>query len=174
MAHISNAWIIRVSKLVKSIDLGYTKKYNLIEVFIDLEDSNNSRANFQVDPTPIQQSILKKIIDSGSIRQIKADINNNDALDKLCTLCIGSKSTQIVQKNMSMTLITDKLEEVYADLWGLHNPLFQSGSTYTAILICKYTWKTWTLYLQGKNDFIDLFQAWLSQVEAESKYSIKI
>lgn len=40
--------------------------------------------------------------------------------------------------------------------------------------MCEYTQKTWTLYLRGKDDFIDAFQAWLPRVEAESDCSMKI
>ncbi len=72
-----------------------------------------------------------------------------------------------------MTPTTSKLEEVHADLWGPHDPPSQSGSTYAAILICEHTRKTWTLYLRGKDDFVDAFQIWLSRIEAESACSMK-
>ena len=62
-----------------------------------------------------------------------------------------------------------KLEEVHADLFGPHNPLSQSGSQYTAILMREHTRKTWTFYFRRKNDFVDAFQVWLSRVEAESE-----
>ena len=73
-----------------------------------------------------------------------------------------------------MTPTTSKLEEVHADLWGSHHPPSQSGSTYAAILMCEHTRKTWTLYLRGKDDFVDAFQAWLPRVEAESGCSMKM
>lgn len=73
-----------------------------------------------------------------------------------------------------MTPTTSKLEEVHADLWGLHDPPSQSGSAYAAILMCEHTRKTWTLYLRGKDDFIDAFQTWLPRVEAESGCSMKM
>ncbi len=69
---------------------------------------------------------------------------------------------------------TNKLEDVHADLWGPHDPPSQSGSVYAAILMCEHTRKTWTLYLRGKNDFVDAFQAWLPRVEAESGCYMKI
>lgn len=50
------------------------------------------------------------------VHQIKVDIDNNDTLDKLYILCIGSKSTQVVQKDKNITPITDQLEEMYANL----------------------------------------------------------
>lgn len=40
--------------------------------------------------------------------------------------------------------------------------------------MCKHIWKTWTFYLQDKNDFVDTFQVWLPQVKAESGYLIKV
>ena len=113
-------------------------------------------------------------MDPGSAQQIKSRIDNNDALDKLYTPFVGSKSTRVVKRNKSMTPITSKLEKVHADLWGPHNPPFQFGSTYAVILMCEHTWKTKTLYLQGKYNFINTFQAWLSQTEAESGCSMKI
>lgn len=54
-------------------------------------------------------------MDPGSAQQIKAD-DDDDALDKLYTQCIGSKSTRVIRKNKSMTPATRKLKEVHADL----------------------------------------------------------
>lgn len=70
-----------------------------------------------MDPTPIQQSILKEMIDSGFAYQIKADINNNNPLDKLYSSCVRSISTQVVRRNNNMTLTIDKLKEMNANLW---------------------------------------------------------
>ena len=56
-----------------------------------------------------------------------------------------------------MTPANVKLEEVYADLWGSHNPPSRSGNVYTAIFMCEHTKKTWTLYLQSKDEFVDVF-----------------
>lgn len=38
-----------------------------------------------------------------------------------------------------MIPITNKFEEMHADLWGLHDPLSQSDGTYAIILIYKHT-----------------------------------
>lgn len=65
------------------------------------------------------------------------------------------------------------MEEIHTDLWGLNNPPSQSESTYTAILICEYIWKTWTIDLQEKDNFVNAFQAWLPYVKAKSESSIK-
>lgn len=32
----------------------------------------------------------------------------------------------------------------------------------------------WTLYLQGKDDFVDAFQIWLPRVEVKSGYLMKV
>ena len=73
-----------------------------------------------------------------------------------------------------MIPITSQLEEMHTNLWDSHDPLSQSESTYAAILMCEHTPKTWTFHLRGKDDFIDAFQAWFPQAEAESGCSIKI
>ena len=160
LAHISNTRIVRASKLVEGIDLGPAKEYDPREVFVDSEDSDDSEDDSRAEPFLAQQHTLEEV-DPGSAHQIKSSIDDNDALDKLCTPCVGSKSTRVVRRNKSITPITSKLEEVHANLWGPHDPPSQSGSTYAAILMCEHTRKTWTLYLRGKNDFIDVFQVWL-------------
>lgn len=84
-------------------------------------------------------------------------IKDPDILDKLCTPYIRNKSTRVVKRNKSMTATSNKLEEIHANLWGPHDLPSQSRSTYIAILMCEYMRKTWTLYLQGKDDFVDVF-----------------
>lgn len=80
LAHVSNAQVVKTSKLVRDIDLGLTKKYNLAEVFVDLEDLDNSGDNLQ--------SPLEKETDPSFAYQIKANTDNNDLLDKLCNPCL--------------------------------------------------------------------------------------
>lgn len=97
-----------------------------------------------------------------------------DRLDKLCKPCVRSKLTRVIRCKKSITVTTEKLEEVHADFWGPHNPPSQWGSTYGTILMCEYTKKTWTLYLKGKNNFVNVFQAWLSRIETELSCLIKV
>ncbi len=139
LAHVSNAQVVKVFKLVEGIDLGPTEEYNLVEVFMDSEDLDDSGSD--------SQSLLEKETGSSSACQIKANTNDNDLLDKLCTPCMGSKLTQVVWRNKSMIPIIEKFEEVHANLWGPHDPPSQFGNTYTAILICEHMRKTWNLYL---------------------------
>ncbi len=73
-----------------------------------------------------------------------------------------------------MTTITNKQEEVYADLLGPYDPPSQSESIYIAILMCEHIRKTWTLYLRRKDNFVDVFQVWLLRIEAESGCSMKL
>lgn len=61
LAYINNAWVVRVSKLLKSIDLGLTKEYNPTKVFMDLEDSEDF-----TDDSCMRQRPNIEVIDSGS------------------------------------------------------------------------------------------------------------
>lgn len=45
LAHISNAQVVKVFKLIESIDLGPTKGYNPIEIFVDSKNLDNSKKN---------------------------------------------------------------------------------------------------------------------------------
>ena len=72
-----------------------------------------------------------------------------------------------------MTLASEKLKKVYADLWGPHNLPFWSGNVYAAIFICKNAQKTWILYNCTKDEFVDVFQTWLRRVENESGCKMK-
>ncbi len=172
LAHISNARVVRASKLIDGIDLGRdgNEGYDPAEVLIDSDNSDASSASdFEEVPTmPSGAEATQAAI----VSQAKTD--DADILDKLCTPCVGSKSTRVVRRDKSMTATSNKLEEVHADLWGPHDPPSQSGSTYAAILMCEHTRKTWNLYLRGKDDFVDAFQTWLPRVEAESSCSMKV
>lgn len=72
-----------------------------------------------------------------------------------------------------MTLAEDKPEEVHVDLWGPHNPLLLFGSIHASILVGEKSQKTWVLYPQSKDKFVDVFQIWISRVENKSKYLLK-
>lgn len=162
LANVSNARVVRASKLVDGIDIGL-KEYDPAEVFIDSDDSevssddesppNSASQSALLEPVP--SSIETMIPNVDSVLQTKE--NDDDGIAKLCTPCVCSKSTQVVRHNKSMTPTTNKLEEVHADLWGPHDPPSQSGSVYAAIIMCEHTCKTWTLYLRGKDDFVDAF-----------------
>lgn len=125
--------------------------------------SNNKMANLQ---SPVNVDSLLIIV--SSVRQ------DGNQMDKLYAPCIGSKFTQIMRQNKTMILTIKKFEKVHADLWGLHHPPSQSESVYAAIFIQEHTWKTWTLYLRNKDNFVDIFQTWLPHVKAESECLIKI
>lgn len=53
MTYVRNAQVVKATKLVESIDLGFTKDCNLTKVFVDLENSDNSKDNSQVKSTLI-------------------------------------------------------------------------------------------------------------------------
>lgn len=141
-------------------------------MFIDSDNSDTSSASDSKELPTVPPVI--KVIHTKAAVVSQAKTEDSDILDKLCTPYIGSKLTRVVRRSKSMTATSNKLEEVHADLWGPHDPRLQSGNTYAAILMCEHTRKTWNLYLRGKDDFVDTFQAWLARVEAESSCSMKI
>lgn len=130
---MTNARVVRAAKLVDGISLEQEdKEYNPSEVLADSDDSDVSVSSDK-EGLPTQSSTKTPVV------VIHQTIENVDTIDKLCTPCVGSKSTWVVRRNQSMTTTTNKLEEVHADLWGPHDLPLQSKSTYVAILMCKYT-----------------------------------
>lgn len=135
LTHISNARVIRASKLVEGINLALTdKKYDPMEVLINSEDFDmfedeitDSQSNVDINPPLII---------------VASAYQDDNEMDKLCAPYIESKSTQVMRQNKTITPTTEKLEKVHTDLWGPHNPLSQSGIVYAAIFICKHTQRT--------------------------------
>lgn len=124
-----------------------------------LIDSEESNADDFGNYFQLMTNLTQPYIDlSSAVRLMKTKVNEEDIQDEWCTLCVGSKSTQMVRRDKTMTLTINKLEEVHTDFWGHYNLPSQSGSFYAAILMCEYIQKTRTLYLQGKDDFVDIFQ----------------
>lgn len=121
-----------------------------------------------------EEELPTQLLAETTIAALHQIIKNSDAIDKLCTPCIGSKLTRVVRCNKSMTVITNKLKEIHVDLWGPHDPPSQLKSTYKAILMCEHTRKAWTPYLKGKDDFVDTCQTWLPRVEAKSDCFMKM
>lgn len=142
LAHASNTWVVRASKLTDGINFNTSNsEYNLTKAFINLNQSNasDSYSNSEI-PTAIN------LIASNSIPIIaifqEKNAKNPDNLDKLCTSCIRSKSAQVVRQNKRITITINKLEKMHTNLWELQNPLSYSGNIYLAIFMCKHTWKT--------------------------------
>lgn len=144
--------------MVNGIDLDRkNKEYDPAEVLLNSNNSDDfEKFNFNNDEAPFFTNTSVCSPKTVIIQQTTSDFN---ILDKLYMLCIGSKSSQIIRKDKSMTANTSKLEQMHTDLWEPHKPAFKSGSSHAGIFIYKHTQKMWTLYLQGKNNFIDAFQA---------------
>ncbi len=139
LAHVSNARVVRASKLVDGISLDQNDtKYNPAEVLIDSDDSDASDCSDQ-EESPIQLSAKSAAEVTPRATDQQTRTENLKDIDKLCTPCVGSKSTRVVRRNKSMTATTSKLEEVHVDLWGPHDPPSQFGSIYAAILMCEHT-----------------------------------
>lgn len=116
LAYVNNACVVKAAKLVDGISFKQEDKdYSPVEVLIDSDDTNIVSDNTNEEGLPIQ------LLAETSKIAIPQTMKNSDAIHKICTPCVGSKSTQIVRWNKSMTLITNKLEEVYEDLWDLYH-----------------------------------------------------
>lgn len=122
LAHVSNARVVKTFKLVDGIDISL-KKYEAAKISIKEYDS--SEVAMISDNSEVSSNENESLADIASRPRTAAipDTNffsqtrgDNNGIFKLCTLCIGSKSTRIVRWDKSMTPTIDKLEEVHADL----------------------------------------------------------
>lgn len=88
---------------------------------------------------------------------INKTINNTNGIEQLYEVCIKSKHTRIV-KSKKMMPTTRGLQEVHADLWDPHDPVFITEKNYIALLLNKFTRKSWILLLRNKDKFFDKFK----------------
>lgn len=103
-------------KLIDSISLEQNnKKYNPVEVFIDLDDSNTSNC---LDQKELSIQLLSKIIAEimPRVTVYQTKIEDFDNLDKLCISYVRNKLTQVVRQNKNIMVMTKKLEEVHINL----------------------------------------------------------
>lgn len=121
MDHASNAYIVGAVKLLDSINIKQkNKEYDLVEIIFDFNNSDVWDC-LDLKKTPIQLSAETPTKVKQTIILLQIKIRNPYILDKLWAICIESKLTQIVRRKKSMMAITNKLEEIHADFWGLHN-----------------------------------------------------
>ena len=71
----------------------------------------------------------------------KATEQISKEMEELCKAYIESKHTRLV-KSKKITPTSWRLQEVHADLWGLHKPASISEKSYVGLLLNKYTWKS--------------------------------
>ena len=147
LGHISNARVVQVSKLVDRIDLK--------EITIEPIDKPQSS-----DSEPESDSDVDKL--SPINKSMELNINN---VEELCKACIKSKHTRIV-KSKRMTPTMRRLQEIYADLLGLHKPASISSKNYVALLLDEFTRKSWIILLRSKDEFFDTFKLWLPRKES--------
>lgn len=132
---------MRVARLIDEISFEQEgKEYNPAKVLIDSDNSNVESDGIYEERLSIQLSAEISIV---AIYQF---IKNLDIINKICTVYIGSKSTQVVRQNKNITPTINKLEEVHTNLWDSHDLLSESGSIYVIISMCDHTCKMWTLY----------------------------
>ena len=156
MGHISNARIVKASRMLKSITVDDD------DTIID----NNS--NSSTDGSDNENLENKKGNESTNM----AIIIKEQDFDDLCDPYIESKHTQIIN-HKPMTLITQKLKGVHGDLWRPHNSAYFIGSQYGVLLLNEFTQKSWVFFIRSKDIFFDAFKPWLEKVEIETQYKFK-
>lgn len=108
--------MIGVSKLTDGIDLGLAKKYNPAEVFVDSENSDVDNSGDDSQSKYLAANLFN------------VDTDNNNALDKLYTQCIGNRLTRVVKRNKSMNITMSKHESVHAVLRSSYDLPSLSGN----------------------------------------------
>lgn len=82
---------MRATRLIDRISLEQkSKEYNPAKVLIDLDNPDAKSDGIN------RESSLIQLLAETSIIAIYQTIKSPDAIDKICTLCAGSKFTQIV------------------------------------------------------------------------------
>lgn len=80
-----------------------------------------------------------------------------ESIKDLYDTYIKNKDTKII-KHKAMTLIVQKFEEVYIDLWCPYDPPSISKKSYVSWLLDKYIQKSLVLLLKSKDEFFDAFK----------------
>lgn len=113
LAYISNVRVVRASKLVDDIQLEYdsNREYNLVEVFINSDDSDVFCMLSSEKSLMILSTI--EVIPTTIVSQTIKDL---DILNKLYILCISTKLIKVVRQNKSMTVTFNKLEDMHVKL----------------------------------------------------------
>lgn len=64
-------------------------------------------------------------------------MNLSGVIEELCNPCMESKYIKI-SKYKKMTLTIHKLQEIYTDLWGLHNLFSLLEKTYIVVILDEF------------------------------------
>lgn len=108
LIYVNNICIIKVFKLIDSINFNIVVKYNPVEVPVNLDNSNTSNISDHKNLASNNTIIPPKVV----VHQI----TNINILDKLYMPYIRIKSTKIIKRDKSMTSITSKLKKVHINL----------------------------------------------------------
>lgn len=104
MVHANNVKIIKAFKLFTGME-DFNAKYHPEKVY---NDSKQSKSNNNFKTKAVQKTPKLLIVFPFYI--IKSNF------DSLCTLCIGSKQTQVVNHSKLMTKVKKKLKEIHVNL----------------------------------------------------------
>lgn len=134
--HVSNARIIRASKLLTRMG-NFNEEYDPAEIYSDSKASEPKEIFTDIDAdnsNPVETPATGPAETPITMKAFK--IFNSD-IDQIYEPYVGSKQTPVVRRYKPMTPIEKILHEVHVNLWGSHDPLSLSGSTYAAILVCE-------------------------------------
>lgn len=91
LVYVSNARVVRAAKLIDGINFNIEDKgYDPVEVTIDSDDSDMSDPDADSDP---HINGLPNTQSASEVAHATKANKDNDLLNKLCTLCVRSKST---------------------------------------------------------------------------------
>ena len=156
LEYTSNTRVIEAPKLIDDINITIDKDQQEDRFSLNYKNDNKNPESSPISPiistTTSTTTILLKIIKIIYLNVVK----------QLYNPCIESKHTKIV-KYKKITSTTYKLQEIYVDLWGLHNLPSLLDRIYMAFLLNEFTYKSWVLLLQSKDKFFDVFKLWLPQ-----------
>lgn len=163
LGYASNARVIEALKLTDGIDITIEDDQQRSEGCFPSDSEKDNKDNSlepsldSIDIVPTSTTTL--------LNKMTSTIDHDDSVEQLCNPCIESKHIKIV-RHKRMTPTTRKLQEIHADLWGLHDPPSLSKRTYVGLLLDEFTRKSWVLVLRSKDEFFDVFKLWLPRAEA--------
>lgn len=116
----------------------FGENYDSTEIYNDSKASEPEKSLNDPNLTNNDSACTNTVIEI----MMKASKITDFDFDKICESCMRSKETWVVRQYKLTTPTKEKLEEVYINLWGPHNPPSLSRNVYTAILVCEKTRKS--------------------------------
>ena len=94
----------------------------------------------------------------------------------LCESCVLDKQRKVkfpVSSYPNLSMCTDMLECVHADIWGPFSVPTHGGKVYFLSLVDDFSRKVWVCLLEHKSDVFDKFKNWKTLVENQTRKKIR-